>query len=137
MPLINRCMPAATLGFGRTRNPEGGLILFIFPLMTDLSSPSCLPYIKKDLKLQIALQSPKTQKWIERYKDRERRELLGTIGPFESAFGLLGAPNWTLEWEAHPKENGRTTNLSIRSLISSKTQKFWCIVPCNVSKHSL
>lgn len=41
--------------------------------------------------------------------------LLGTIGPFESAFGL--APNSTLEWEAQPKENGRTTNLSIRFLI--------------------
>jgi len=49
---------------------------------------------------------------------REKR-LLETIVAFESCFGPLGAPNSTLEWEEHLKEQG-TTILSMRFLISPK-----------------
>jgi hypothetical protein len=41
------------------------------------------------------------------------KKLLEIIESFEYAFDPLGSPNSTLELEAHLKEKGRTTNLSI------------------------
>lgn len=117
MPLIILCMPAATLGFGRTRNPEG-LPLFILALMIDLSCPSCLPCITNisNYRQHSNHLTKKMNREIDINQIESRERLLETIVPFESSFGPLGAPNSTLEWEAQLKEHG-TTNLSIRFLI--------------------
>ena len=73
MPLIILCMPAATLGFGRTRNPEG-LPLFILALMIDLSCPSCLPCITNISNYKIALQSLNKEKKLNREMDADKKE---------------------------------------------------------------
>ena len=72
MPLIILCMPVATLGFGRTRNPEG-LPLFIWVLMNDLSCPSCLPCITNISNYKIALQSLNKKK-KNREMDADKKE---------------------------------------------------------------